>query len=198
MSGVRCVGEAGPPRLLSASDAPRPRVRDSGECSLLPSSYIGLLLALTIGFLSPLLQEVGWHKPSLPRVPRDAVDRAARRVAAEEKKRKKDAEKARACERRRARDALEKRRRQQEREGLPREPSPETPDDDDDDDDDEEEDDMAARLDLSPGLGCGQDRRASPRAGRRRQSPESGRRGPGPRHGGNPRGHLTPRLEELR
>jgi hypothetical protein len=69
---------------------------------------------------------VGWHKPSLPRVPEDAVDRAARRVAAEEKK-KKDAEKARARERRRARDALEKRRRQQEREGLPREPSLETP-----------------------------------------------------------------------
>jgi hypothetical protein len=54
---------------------------------------------------------VGWHKPSLPRVPEDAVDRAAWRVAAEEKKKKKDAEKARARERRRARDALEKRRR---------------------------------------------------------------------------------------
>jgi hypothetical protein len=155
MAGVRCVGEAGPPRLLPASDAPRPRVRDSGECSLLPSSYIALLLVLTIGFLSPLLQEVGWHKPSLPRVPQDAVDRAARRVAAEEKKRKKDAEKARARERRRARDALEKLCRRQEREGLPREPSPETPDDDDDDDDDDEEDDMAARLGLIPGLGFG-------------------------------------------
>jgi hypothetical protein len=108
-----------------------------------------LLLVLTIGVF-PLLQEVGWHKPSLPRVPQDAVDRAARRVAAEEKK-KKDAEKARARERRRARDALEKLRRRQEREGLPREPSPETPDDDDDDEDDDEEDDMAARLGLSPG-----------------------------------------------
>jgi predicted lysophospholipase L1 biosynthesis ABC-type transport system permease subunit len=39
--------------------------------------------------------------------PEDAVDRAARRVAAEEKK-KKDAKKARARERTRARDALEK------------------------------------------------------------------------------------------
>jgi hypothetical protein len=104
---------------------------------------------------------VGWHKPSLPRVPEDAVDRAARRVAAEEKKNKKDAEKARARERRRARDALEKRRRQQEREGLPREPSLETPDDDDDDDD-EEEDDMAARLGLSLGLGCGQEPSSQP------------------------------------
>jgi hypothetical protein len=55
---------------------------------------------------------VGWHKPSLPRVPRDAVDRATWWVAVEEKKKKKDAEKARACERRRARDALEKLRRQ--------------------------------------------------------------------------------------
>jgi hypothetical protein len=154
MAGVGCDGEAGPPRLLPASDAPRPGVRDSGECSLLPSSYIGLLLVLTIRLFPPFLQEVGWHKPSRPRVLEDAVDRAARRVAAEEKKKKKDAEKARAHERRRARDALEKRRRQQEREGLPREPSPEMPDDDNDDDDDEE-DDMAARLGFSPGLGCG-------------------------------------------
>jgi hypothetical protein len=45
----------------------------------------------------------------------------------------------------RARDALERRRRRQERDGLPREPSLETPDDDDDDDDDED-DDMAAVL----------------------------------------------------
>jgi hypothetical protein len=57
------------------------------------------------------LQEVGFHKPSLPPVPEDAVDRAARRVAAEKRKEKKDAKKARARERTRARDALEKRRR---------------------------------------------------------------------------------------
>jgi hypothetical protein len=151
---------------------------------------------LRSGFFPPFLQEVGWHKPSRPRVPEDAVDRAARRVAAEEKK-KKDAEKARARERRRARDALEKRCRQQEREGLPREPSPETPDDDDDDDDDEE-DDMAARLGLSPGLGCGQEPSSQPPSGPTPSVPESGRRGPGPRHGGDPRGHLTPRLGELR
>jgi hypothetical protein len=106
--------------------------------------------SLWSGFFPPIFQEVGWHKPSLPRVPEDAADRAARRVAAEEKKKKKDAEKARARERRRARDALEKRRRQ-----------PETPDGDDDDDDDEE-DDMAARLGLSPGLGCGQEPSSQP------------------------------------
>jgi hypothetical protein len=93
------------------------------------------------------------------------VDRAAWRVAAEEKKRKKDAEKAQARERRRARDALEKLHRQQEREGLPREPSPEMPDDDDDDDDDDEEDDMAARLGLSPGLGFGQEPSSQPPSG---------------------------------
>jgi hypothetical protein len=125
---------------------------------------LGCSWFLRSGFFPPFLQEVGWHKPSRPWVPEDAVDRAARQVAAEEKKKKKDAEKARARERRRARDALEKRRRQQEREGLSREPSPETPDDDDDDDD-EEEDDMAARLGLSPGLGVAKSRRASPRAG---------------------------------
>jgi hypothetical protein len=55
-------------------------------------------LILTVG-ISVRLQEVGWHKPSRPRVLEDAVDRAARRVAAEEKKKKKDAEKARARER---------------------------------------------------------------------------------------------------
>jgi hypothetical protein len=120
-------------------------VRDSGECLLLPPSCIGLSLVLTVR-ISIRPQEVGRHKPSLPRVPQDAVDRAARRVAAEEKKKKKDAEKTRARERMRARDALEKLHRRQEREGLPREPSPETPDDDDDDEDDDEEDDMAARL----------------------------------------------------
>jgi hypothetical protein len=93
------------------------------------------------------------------------VDRAARRVAAEEKKKKKDAEKARARERRRARDALEKLRHRQEREGLPREPSPETPDDDDDDEDDDGEDDMAARLGLGPGLGLGQEPSNQPPSG---------------------------------
>jgi hypothetical protein len=101
------------------------------------------------------LQEVGCHKPSRPRVPEDAVDRAARRVAAEEKK-KKDAKKARAREQTRARDALEKLHHRQERDGLQRELLPETPDDDDDEDDDED-DDMAARLGLSPGLRLGRE-----------------------------------------
>jgi hypothetical protein len=140
---------------------------------------------LRSGFFPPFLQEVGWHKPSLPRVPEDAVDRAARRVAAEEKKRKKDAEKARARERRRARDALEKRRRQQEREGLPREPSPETPDDDDDDDE-EVEDDMAARLGLSPGLGCGQELSSQPPSGPTQSVPGVGASGSRPEARGQP------------
>jgi hypothetical protein len=74
------------------------------------------------------------------------VDRAARRVAVEKRKEKKDAKKARARARTRARDALERFRRRQERDGLPREPSPETPDDDDDDEDDDEDDDMAATI----------------------------------------------------
>jgi hypothetical protein len=110
------------------------------------------------------LQEVGSHKPSLPPVPEDAVDRAARRVAAEKRKEKKDAKKARAHERMRARDALERLRRRQERDGLPREPSLETPDDDDDDDDDED-DDMAARLGLSPDLRLGQGPSSQPPSG---------------------------------
>jgi hypothetical protein len=113
--------------------------------------------------LSVRLQEFGFHKPSLPPVPEDAVDRAAWRVAAEKKKEKKDTKKARARERMRARDALERRRRKQERDGLPREPSPETPNDDDDDDD--EDDDMAARLGLSPDLRLGQGSSSQPLSG---------------------------------
>jgi hypothetical protein len=57
------------------------------------------------------LQEVEHHKSSLPPVPEDVVDRAARRVAAEKRKEKKDVKKARARERTRARDALERLRR---------------------------------------------------------------------------------------
>jgi hypothetical protein len=93
------------------------------------------------------------------------VDRAARRVAAEKRKEKKDTKKARARERTRARDALERLRCRQERDGLPREPSPETPDDEDDDEDDEEDDDMAARLGLSPDLRLGQGSSSQPPSG---------------------------------
>jgi hypothetical protein len=109
------------------------------------------------------LQEVGCHKPSRPRVPEDAVDRAARRVAADKSTDKTDAKKARARERTRARDALEKLRHRQERDGHPREPSPETPDDDDEDDD--EDDDMAARPGLSPGLRLGWESSSQPPSG---------------------------------
>jgi hypothetical protein len=49
--------------------------------------------------------------------------------------------------------------------GLPREPSPETPDDDNDDEDDDEDDDMAARLGLSPGLRLGQESSSQPPSG---------------------------------
>jgi hypothetical protein len=93
------------------------------------------------------------------------VDRAARRVAAEKRKEKKDTKKAQARERMRARDALERLRRRQERDGLPRELSPETPDDDDDDEDDDEDDDMAARLGLSPDLRLGQGSSSQPPSG---------------------------------
>jgi hypothetical protein len=62
-----------------------------------------------------------------------------------------------------AQEALEKRCRRQERDGLPREPSPETPDDDDDNDD--EDDDMAARLGLSPDLRLGQGSPSQPPGG---------------------------------
>jgi hypothetical protein len=78
-------------------------------------------------------------------------------------KEKKDAEKARARERMRAREALEKHRRRKARDGLPLEPSLDTPNDDDDDDDDE--DDMAARLGLSPDPRLGQRSSSQPPGG---------------------------------
>jgi hypothetical protein len=115
-----------------------------------------------------------------------------RRVAAEEKKKKKDAEKARAHKRMRARDALEKLRRRQEREGLPREPSPETPDDDDDDEDDNEEDDMAARLGLSPGLGLGQEPSSQPPSGLTPSVPGVGTPGSRPEERGQSERVLDP------
>jgi hypothetical protein len=149
-----------------------------------------LPLILTVG-ISVRLQGLGFYKPSLPLVPEDAVDRAARRVIAEKKKEKKDAEKARARERMRARDALETRRRRQEKDRLPREPSPETPDDDDDDDDDED-DDMATRLGLSLDLSWVRGRRASLQVGWRRRYLGPGHQGPGPRSEDGPRWYLTP------
>jgi hypothetical protein len=134
-----------------------------GECPLFLPSCVRLPLDLTVE-ISVRPQELGFHKPSLPPVLEDAVDQAARRVAAEKKKEKKDAEKAQARERMRARDALERRRWKQERDRLPREPSPETPNDDDDDEDDED-DDMAARLGLSPDLRLGQGSSSQPPSG---------------------------------
>jgi hypothetical protein len=170
---------------------------DRGCVSLVSVRSFFLLVSDCPWFSQPRLfvrlQEVGFHKPSLPPVPEDAVDRAARRVAAEKRKEKKDAEKAQARERMRARDALERLRRRRERDGLPREPSPETPDDDDDDDEDDDEDDnMAARLGLSPDLRLGQGSSSQPPSGLASSVSEVGRQGPGPKNKGRPRGYLTP------
>jgi hypothetical protein len=126
----------------------------------------------TVGIFA-LPQELSFYKPALLPVPEDAVDRAARRVAAEKKKEKKDAEKARARKRIRARDTLEKRHRKQERDGLLREPSPETPDDGDDDDDDEDND-MTTRLGLSPDPGLGQGLPRQPPSGLISSVPRAG------------------------
>jgi hypothetical protein len=124
------------------------------------------------------------------------VDRAAWRVAAEEKRKKKDAKKARARERTRARDALEKLRRRQERDGLPREPSPETPNDDDDEDDDED-DDMAARLGLSPGLRLGQESSSQPPSGLAPSVPRVGTPRSRPEERGQTEGVLDPSAGEV-
>jgi hypothetical protein len=163
-----------------------------GECPLLLPSCVRFPVVLTAEIFVRL-QELGFHKPFLPPVPEDAVDRAARRVAAEKKKEKKDAKKARARERMRARDALERRRRKQERDGLPREPSPETPDDDDDDDD--EDDDMAARLGLSPDLRLGPGSSSQPPSGLAPSVSRAGASGSRSEEQGQAEGVLDPLAE---
>jgi hypothetical protein len=121
-------------------------------------------LVLTLGiFVCP--QGLRNFKTSRPSVPEDAAGRTARRLTAEKDKEKKDAEKARARERMQAREALEKCHRRQARDGLPLEPSSDTPDDDDNDDDDDEDDDMAARLGLSLDLRLGQRSSSQPPGG---------------------------------
>jgi hypothetical protein len=186
-----------------ASAFSQPLMRPDHGCVTLVSVRSFFLLASDCPWTLRLrfficLQEVGWHKPSRPRVLEDAMDRAARRVAVEEKKKKKDAEKARARERTRARDALEKLRRRQDRDGLPREPSPETPDDDDDDDeDDDEDDDIAARLGLSPGLRLGQESSSQPPSGLAPSVPRVGTPRSRPDERGQTEGVLDPSAGEV-
>jgi hypothetical protein len=186
---------------LDAGVLTQPLMRPERGCiSLVSVCSFFLLVSDCPWFSQPRLfvrlQEVGFHKPSLPPVPEDAVDRAARRVAVEKKKEKKDTKKARARERMRARDALERRRRRQERDGLPREPSPETPDDDDDDDDDDDEDDdMVARLSLSPDLRLGQGSSNQPPSGLAPSVSGAGTSGSWSKERGQAEGVLDPLAE---
>jgi hypothetical protein len=101
---------AGTVGILDASAFSQLSMRpDRGCVSLVSVRSFFLLMSDCPWFSQPRpfvrLQEVGFHKPSLPPVLEDAVDRTAWRVTAEKRKEKKDAEKAQARERRRARDA---------------------------------------------------------------------------------------------
>jgi hypothetical protein len=137
------------------------------------------------------------YKPARPPVLEDAADRAAWRLAAEKEK-EKDAEKAQARKRMLAREALEKRRRRQARDGLPREPSPETPDDDDDDDDDDDKDDnMAARLGLSPDPRLGQGSSSQPPSGLVQPVPGAGTPRSQSKERGQAEGVLDPLVETV-
>jgi hypothetical protein len=102
-----------------------------------------------------------------------------------------------ARERTRARDALEKLRRRQERDGLPREPSPEMPDDDDDDEDDDEDDNMAACLGLSPGLRLGQESSSQLPSGQAPSVPGVGTPRSRPEERGQTEGVLDPSAGEV-
>jgi hypothetical protein len=191
---------AGTVGKLEAGAFSQPSMRPDRGCVSLVSIHSFFVLASDCPqFSQPRLfvrlQEVGFHKPSLPPVPEDSVDRSARRVAAEKRKEKKDAKKARARERIRARDALERLRRRQERDGLPREPSSETPDDDDDDEDDDEDDDMAARLGLSPDLRLGQGSSSQPPSGLAPSVSGAGTSGSWSEEQGQTEGVLEPSVE---
>jgi hypothetical protein len=109
----RVAGTVG--KLDAGALSQLPMRPDRGRVSLVSVRSFFLLVSdcpwLSQPRLFVCLQEVGFHKPSLPPVPEDALDRAMRRVAAEKRKEKKDAKKARARERMRARDALERLRR---------------------------------------------------------------------------------------
>jgi hypothetical protein len=85
----------------------------------------------------------------------------------------------------------------QERDELPREPSPETPDDDDDDEDDDEDDDMAARLGLSPGLRLGQESSSQPPSGLAPSVPGVGTPRSRPEERGQTEGVLDPSAGEV-
>jgi hypothetical protein len=191
---------AGTVGKLEAGAFSQPSMRPDRGCVSLVSVRPFFLLVSDCPWFSQSrlfvrLQEVGAHKPSLPPVPEDAMDRAAWRVAAEKRKEKKDAKKARAHEQTWARDALERLRRRQERDGLPREPSPETPDDDDDDEDDEEDDDMAARLGLSPDLRLGQGSSSQPPSGLALSVSRAGTSGSRSEERGQTEGVLDPSAE---
>jgi hypothetical protein len=188
---------AGTVGRLDADALTQPSMRPERGCISLVSVrsfffFVSDCPRFTTG-ISVRLQELGFHKPSLPPVPEDAVDRAARRVAAEKKKEKKDAKKARARERMRARDALEGRRWKQERDELSREPSPETPDNDDDDED--EDDDMSARLGLSPDLRLGQGSSSQPPSGLALSVSRAGASGSRSEEQGQVEGVLDPSAE---
>jgi hypothetical protein len=197
MAGVGCDGEAGLPRLLPASDAPRPGVRNSGECSLLPSSYVGLLLVLTIGFPSPFFRRWGGTSPPCHGSRRTRW--TEQRGGSPRRRRRRRRTRRRpgpasggglgtpwrsAVASRRGRDSQGSRRRRRPTTMMTTMMRRRTT--------------WPSVSASAPAWGVARSRRASPRVGRHRQSPELGRRGPGPRHGGDPRGHLTPRLEELR
>jgi hypothetical protein len=100
----RVAGTVG--RLDAGALTQLPMRLEHGCMSLVSVRSFFLLVSDCPWFSQPRLfvrlQDVGFHKPSLPPVSEDAVDRAARRVAAKKKKEKKDAEKAWAHERARA------------------------------------------------------------------------------------------------
>jgi hypothetical protein len=198
MAGVGRDGEAGPPRLLPASNAPRPGVRRSGECLLLPSSYTGLLLVLTIGFLSPSLLFRRWGGTNPPCRGSRRTRWVGRRGGSPRRRRRRERMRRRpgpasggglgtpwrnAVASRRGKDFPGSRRR--------RRPTMTTT--------------TTKRRRMTwppvsasaPAWGVAGSCRVSPRAGRCRRFLEPRRRIPDLRGGGNPRGFLTPRLEEL-
>jgi hypothetical protein len=161
-----------------------------GECLLLLPSYVILPLVLTAE-TSVRLQELGFHKPSLPPVPEDAVDRAARRVVRRRRRRRRTRKRLRPASgcrlgtpwrgvvgSRRGTGSRGSRRRRRLTMTTTTMITKTT----------------TWRPALASAQICGwaRGRRASPRVGWRRRYPGPGHQGPSLKNRGRPRGYLTP------
>jgi hypothetical protein len=198
MAGVGCNGEAGPPRILPASDAPRPGVCNFGEL-FAPSFFVHRVAPGPYDRVpfSPSFRM--WGGTSPPCHGSRRTRRTVQRGGSPRRRRRKRRTRRRpgpasggglgtpwrsVVASRRGKDSRGSRRRRRPTTTMMTTMRRRTT--------------WPPVSASAPARGVARSRRASPRAGRNHQSPELGRRGPSPRHGGDPRCHPFPRPEEPR